>query len=69
MIHSVATPPPVYRKRIASHFLGVSVCTIDRLARAGELVRVKIGPQATGITRESMVRFFERRGVPLPSGF
>lgn len=62
-------PPPVYRKVQACRLLGISDATVYRLVSAGELDLVKIGPRASGITRDSLVRFCDHRSIPLPSGF
>lgn len=45
--------------------LGVSRATLYRLVDAGELELVKIGPKASGIPHQSLVKFCAARGIAL----
>lgn len=64
------TPTPlVYRISHISLLLDKSRSSIYRHVDAGELDLVKIGLRASGITRDSLVRFAEAHSIPLPDGF
>jgi excisionase family DNA binding protein len=53
--------PRVYRMNTATEMLGVSRNTIYRLVRNGELVLVKVGAKASGITSESLIAFLAKK--------
>lgn len=59
----------VYRVPRAAEILDISRVSIYRLVTAGELDLVKTGPRASGITRDSLVRFCDRRSIPLSPSF
>lgn len=63
------TPPLAYRVDNAKHLLNLSKNTIYRLVKSGDLDLVKLGPRASAITRESIVRYACARSIPLPAGF
>lgn len=69
MLSIVKTPPPVRRPNDASYLLGISRSTLYRLVDQGELQLVKLGVRSSAITRDSILKFAESRGIPLPSGF
>lgn len=58
--------PFVYRIRQAATLLGISIPTIYRLAKRGELQLVKIGVKASAIPRSSIEKFAVSRGIQLP---
>ncbi|RYZ68422.1 MAG: DNA-binding protein, partial [Proteobacteria bacterium] len=58
--------PFVYRIRQAAILLGISVPTLYRLAKRGELQLVKVGLTASAIPRSSMEEFAVSRGIQLP---
>lgn len=63
------TPPLAYRVENAKYLLNLSKNTIYRLVKSGDLDLVKLGPRASAITRESIVRYADSRSIPLPAGF
>ena len=42
---------------------------VYRAVKRGELQLVKLGIRSSAITRESIARMAEKRGIPLPDGF
>jgi predicted DNA-binding transcriptional regulator AlpA len=61
--------PATYRVAETQAITRLSKTTLYRLAAEGELELVKIGVRASGITRRSLIHYFESRSIPLPAGF
>ncbi|SMF39937.1 transcriptional regulator, AlpA family [Pseudogulbenkiania subflava DSM 22618] len=59
------TAPLFHRINPTVKRLGVSRATLYRLVGAGELELVKVGPKASGITHQSLVKFCAARGIAL----
>lgn len=57
-----------YRVPKVADMLDVSRVSVYRLAKAGEIKICKTGPRSSGVTRESLVNYFQRRGIPVPAG-
>ncbi len=53
------TYPIIYRINVAMAHLGISRTQLYRLVNAGKLELVKLGPNSSGITSESVRRFVE----------
>lgn len=64
----INTPPAVRRPNDTAYLLGISRSTLYRLVTQGELQLVKISERSSAITRESILSFAERRGIPVPAG-
>lgn len=67
-MHPINTPPPVRRPNDTAYLLGISRSTLYRLVKQGELQLVKLGERSSAITRESILSFAEKRGIPVPAG-
>lgn len=57
-----------YRVPKVADILDISRVSVYRLAKAGEITIRKTGPRCSGVTRESLVAYLARRGIPLPPG-
>lgn len=65
-----ATQPhrAAYRLPQVADIVGLSRASIYRTIGRGELDLVKIGPRASGVTRDSLVNYLQQRGIPVPAG-
>lgn len=57
--------PLVYRINAACNLLGLHRNTLYRKVRNGELTLVKLGPNSSGISRESLEAWAAARGLTL----
>lgn len=63
------TPTLVYRIPQAARLLSLGRSSVYRLVDAGELDLIKLGRRSSAITRASLIKFCDARGVALPDGF
>lgn len=59
------TAPLAHRINPTASRLGISRNTIYRLIAAGELQLVKLGPNSSGITHDSLAKYCASRGISL----
>jgi excisionase family DNA binding protein len=55
---------PLLRRREAAELLGVSARTVDRLAEAGALPRVRVGERSVRFRAEDVIALVERGREP-----
>lgn len=60
------TPPLGYRVNRAAYLLCIARSSVYRLVDAGELELVKVGLRSSIITRASLLKFAESRGIAVP---